>query len=83
MAVGEEEEVQDPEGHEEQVKVEVHPRIQLFRKAGILRNQRTWRVLEGLVEIQEEGHLITGLEGPEEEGVSIHCSFAIRKKPKI
>lgn len=62
MSVGEEEEIQDPEVHEEQVTVE----------AGVLRNHRAWRVPEGLVEVTEEGDLITDLEGPEEEGVSFH-----------
>lgn len=80
MAVGEEEEVQDPEGHEEEVKVEVHPRIHLFRKAGVLRSHRTWRVPEGLVEVREDGDLITDLDGAEGEGVSFHCSFVVLQK---
>lgn len=68
MAVAEVEEVQDPEGHEEEVKVEAHRRIHHFRKAGVLRNHRTWRVPEELVEVKEEGDLITDPEGLEEEG---------------
>lgn len=76
MAVGEEEEVRDPEGHEEEVKVEVHSRIHLFLKAGALRNHGTWRVPEGVAEVKEHGDLIIDLHCAEGEGVS----FAIRKK---
>ena len=83
MAVAEEEEVQDPEGHEEEVKVEVHPRIRHFRKAGVLRNHRTRRVPEGLVEVKEEGDLITDLEGPEEEEVSFPAVLLSEKYVKF
>ena len=54
--------------------MEVHSQINLFRKAGVLRNHRTRRILEGVVEVKEEGDLITDLVGREEEGVSFHCS---------
>ena len=83
MAVAEEEEVQELEGHEGEVKVEVHPRIHHFRKAGVLRNHRSWRVPEGLVEVKEEGDLITDLEGPEEEGVSLHAVLLSEKYVKF
>ena len=84
MAVGEEEEVLDPEGHEEKVKVEVHPRIHLFRTAGVLRNHRMWRVPEGLVEVKEHGDLITDLDGAGGEGVShfIVVLLSARKRKK-
>lgn len=87
MAAEEEEEVspriQDPEGHEEEVKVEGHLRIHLFRAEGVLRNHRSWKVPEGLVEVKEEGDLIIELEGPEEEGVSFHRIFVIRQTRQI
>ena len=83
MAVAEVEEVQDPEGHEEEVKVEVYPKIHHFRKAGVLRNHRTWRVPEELVEVKEEGDLITDLEGLKEEGVSFHAVLLSEKYVKF
>lgn len=83
MAVAEVEEVQDPEGHEEEVKVEAHRRIHHFRKAGVLRNHRTWRVPEELVEVKEEGDLITDPEGLEEEGVSFHAVLLSEKYVKF
>ena len=83
MAVAEEGEDQDPEGHEEEVKVEVPPQIHRFRKAGVQRNHRTWRVTEGLAELKEEGDLITDLEGHEEEGVSFHVALLSEKYVKF
>ena len=83
MAVAEEGEIQDPEGHEEEVKIEVPPRIHRFRKAGVPRNHRTWRVPGGLVEVKEEGGLITDVESPEEEGVSFHAVLLSEKCVKF
>lgn len=63
--------IQGTEGHVEEDVVEGHS-IHLILWTRVLRNTRTWKVAEGLVETKEEGDLIVDRDDLEEAEVSFY-----------